>query len=119
MRLICPDPKTPPEPGGSVRRNPGLRTRKSKVVTTMSVRVRIIPIALATRPYASKKTSVWENTDILLVCPDVRTPFDPGGSVRRRPGLRTKKRTTGIITFWEVRVFVNILVINCTYIKNT
>jgi hypothetical protein len=46
-RLVVPDMKKPPEPGGMVRRIPGLRAIKSTVVTKRSVLVRTRPIRLA------------------------------------------------------------------------
>tara|TARA_B100001564_G_scaffold306736_1_gene276317 strand:- start:28 stop:189 length:162 start_codon:yes stop_codon:yes gene_type:complete len=46
--LVSPDMYTPFEPGGRVRRRPGLRRRNREVVTRRSVCVRTKPIALAT-----------------------------------------------------------------------
>jgi len=33
----------------------------------------------------------------ILVCPDLNTPFEPGGNVNKSPGLSKIKRTAGTI----------------------
>jgi hypothetical protein len=38
------------------------------------------------------KTSAWTAAAASEVCPEAKTPRDPGGRVRRTPGLSIKKR---------------------------
>jgi len=45
--LVCPDMKTPLEPGGKVSNIPGLKAKNKTVVTTRSVRVSTRPMAFA------------------------------------------------------------------------
>jgi len=98
---VCPDIKTPLEPGGSVKSIPGLSARKRDVDTRRSVLVRTRPIALATRENVRKNTRAWNITAVLPVKPSLNATLEPS-VLRRIPGLSAKKRDAGMATFWDV-----------------
>jgi hypothetical protein len=84
-----------------VSKRPGLSKIKRAVVTSKSVFVSTMPIVLAIRLYTRKNTSAWKNTAIWPVFRFMKEIFEPS-VVRRRPGLRDKKRAAGMATFWDV-----------------
>jgi hypothetical protein len=99
--LVCPDRRRPPEPGGIVKRRPGLSAKKRVVVTIKSVFVKTRPIAFAMRLYTRKNTSAWNIVAICEVFPFTNLRERPS-VVKRTPGLSAKKRAAGTATFWEV-----------------
>ena len=66
---------------------------------------------------ATIKTSAWIAAAANEVCPLAKTPRDPGGSVRRTPGLSTKKRIAR--QRWNIftsNVYFRLIQVGLTYI---
>jgi hypothetical protein len=74
-----------------VRRRPGLKAKKSAVVTIKSVFVKTRPIALATRLYTRKNTRAWNITAIWLVFPLTNLTSSPVGGQENAWAERQKK----------------------------
>ena len=62
VRLVWPDIKRPFDPGGILKRIPGLSKMNRVVVTRRSVFVRTTPMALEMTENARRKTSAWNKT---------------------------------------------------------